>query len=448
MAGLRPQSGAELAGVPPPGFKPIPKPSDFLVPSNAVGKQSSPEKGSHEQPAVSHQGENGNGGTTRNENGLKNLRGTRKRVRPQFLDPSPKPFRSCTKPTSKRCRGRPPAAGLKKRTQQIIEVEDESKVSLAPSRSLWKQANAGIPPGVLTVENQNSPFTSNQSIEQKSHTGILPSTCQHTNQNPNMKLQTQDFAVEGQRNASWCEKKPTTLSLLQVPEIANGSLNGQANEVSHGMREIVYKADPLMAQEDCYTVNPSLLPIFQAIISKHGDITKNCPLHSSFMRTSVLEGICKVVQELQRKELMELDNGQLYSYYEAVKDALTMNVNVSWLLLRLDQIHDAVKSFAEIKKLVDEKTLRIKRIEQMKKDLECQKAELERLKSAMEADELGFNVKWLLEPLDEVLETIGLMKKLKGLSDDRKCNNKLTRVLHSFNSSEEREKREKGAPKP
>ncbi|KAK3034575.1 hypothetical protein RJ639_033821 [Escallonia herrerae] len=255
------------------------------------------------------------------------------------------------------------------RTQQISEVGDESEVSLAPSRSLWEKANAGIPPGVVTVENQYSPFTSNQSIEQNSDISISPSFCQHTNQNPNMKLQPQDFAVEGRRNASWYEKKPTKLSLLQVPEIANGALNGQANEASHGMGETVYSADPLMAQEDCYTVNPSLLPIFQAIISKHGDITKNCPLHSPFMRTSVLEGICEVVQELQRKELMELDNGQLYTYYEAVKHALTMNVNVSWLLLRLDQIHDAVKSFVEIKKLVDEKILRLKCIEQMKKDL-------------------------------------------------------------------------------
>ncbi|KAK4365381.1 hypothetical protein RND71_016739 [Anisodus tanguticus] len=69
------------------------------------------------------------------------------------------------------------------------------------------------------------------------------------------------------------------------------------------------------------SMNPSLEPTFLAICEKYGDITKDCPMESGYMLTSVLEVICKVVQELQKKRLTEVDRNLLGSYYLVVKDA-------------------------------------------------------------------------------------------------------------------------------
>ncbi|XP_059276212.1 uncharacterized protein LOC132030548 isoform X3 [Lycium ferocissimum] len=122
------------------------------------------------------------------------------------------------------------------------------------------------------------------------------------------------------------------------------------------------------------TMNPSLEPTFLAICDKHGDITKDCPMESGEMLTSVLEVICKVVQELQKKHLTEVDRNVLDSYYLVVKDAEKMKVNVNWLRTRLDEIRDAINCIVETKKLNDEKNRFAERIENEKKDLESMKA--------------------------------------------------------------------------
>ncbi|PHU28214.1 hypothetical protein BC332_00307 [Capsicum chinense] len=134
-------------------------------------------------------------------------------------------------------------------------------------------------------------------------------------------------------------------------------------------------------------MNPSLEPTFLAIVKKHGDITKDCPLESGYMLTSVLEAICKVVQELQQKHFSEFDCNLLNSYCSVFQDAEKMNVNVNWLRTRLDEIKDAVNCIIETKELNDEKNTLAKQIENEKEGLESMKAELEKLKSEIERKE-------------------------------------------------------------
>ncbi|PHT57900.1 hypothetical protein CQW23_00263 [Capsicum baccatum] len=132
------------------------------------------------------------------------------------------------------------------------------------------------------------------------------------------------------------------------------------------------------------SMSPSLEPTFLAIVKKHGDITNDCPLESGYMLTSVLEAICKVVQELQQKQLTQFDCDLLSSYYSVVRDAEKMKVNVDWLRTRLDEIKDAVNCIVETKKLNDEKNRLAKQIENETKDLESMNAELEKLQSEIE----------------------------------------------------------------
>ncbi|XP_060211045.1 uncharacterized protein LOC132638075 [Lycium barbarum] len=144
------------------------------------------------------------------------------------------------------------------------------------------------------------------------------------------------------------------------------------------------------------TMNPSLEPTFLAIRKKHGDITKDCPMESGDMLTSVLEVICKAVQELQKKRLTEVDRNLLNSYYLVVKDAEKMKVNVNWLRIRLDEIRDAINCIVETKKINDEMNRLAEQNENDKKNLESMKVELEKLKSEIGRRESKLNMETLV----------------------------------------------------
>ncbi|XP_059661771.1 uncharacterized protein LOC132307910 [Cornus florida] len=152
----------------------------------------------------------------------------------------------------------------------------------------------------------------------------------------------------------------------------------------------------------------SLVPILHAIIKKHGDIVKDCKLKSGYIRTCVLEAICKVVQELRRMELSELDSAHLHDYCCAVEDALTMKVDVNWLRERLDEIKLAVQSNVEAMKLTDIQTmhmdLKAKRVE----EIELMKKQLQNLESEIDAKECQLAV--------ETLEVEKLNTSIRSLS--------------------------------
>ncbi|KAF3680955.1 hypothetical protein FXO38_02014 [Capsicum annuum] len=197
-------------------------------------------------------------------------------------------------------------------------------------------------------------------------------------------------------NGTWCDHKtkriaglrdqPTRsidVSFLQRVALAFEEVNANQEEGTRSAKESI-------------SMNPSLEPTFLAIVQKHGDITKDCPLESGYMLTSVLEAICKVVQELQQKHFTEFDCNLLNSYCSVVRDAEKMNVNVNWLRTRLDEIKDAVNCIIETKELNDEKNTLAKQIENEKEGLESMKAELEKLKSEIERKENLLNLDTLL----------------------------------------------------
>ncbi|XP_022853694.1 uncharacterized protein LOC111375129 [Olea europaea var. sylvestris] len=143
-----------------------------------------------------------------------------------------------------------------------------------------------------------------------------------------------------------------------------------------------------------------------SITEKHGDITKDCLLESDRMKTLVLFGICEVVQDLQKKQLKDIDISMLESCYSAVQDAEKMKMNVKWLRNRLDEIKDAMVSAGEALRLMDEKKRLMKSIDNKKKDILLHKGELKRLNS--EIEEMESQVARdtvILEALDKNIRT-------------------------------------------
>lgn len=131
----------------------------------------------------------------------------------------------------------------------------------------------------------------------------------------------------------------------------------------------------------------NLVRTLKAIENKHGDITKDCLLESDCMKTLVLIGICNVVQDLQKKRLVDLDVSILGSYYTAVRDAENMKVNVQWLHNRLGEIKDAVNFSSEAIGMENERIKRLAVIDRKKKELVLRRVELERIKSEVRAIE-------------------------------------------------------------
>lgn len=185
------------------------------------------------------------------------------------------------------------------------------------------------------------------------------------------------------------------ISLTEVPyERARGV--GRCNQISEGIdpkilqhvaNALNYMTGSQTAVDDAKVIprssglNQSLLHTLKAVNKKHGDITEGCLLESDCMKTVVLLGISKVVQDLQKKQLKDLDFNSLDSYYTAVRDAENMKVNVQWLRSRLDEIRDACKFFDEAKGLVDERDRRVGKIDETKKELSQRRVDLERLQS-------------------------------------------------------------------
>ncbi|KAA8522398.1 hypothetical protein F0562_013241 [Nyssa sinensis] len=352
----------------------------------------------------------------------------RKRAKPQFFDPTPLPKR-------KRRRGRPPGSGRKPRLGPWFGPGEPviGRDSRAPVTRLRKQFNSFIHPSVWSEENQSSFPTQLQLGEQSINTNTAPIIHQHTEQPiPNKKMEPQDVAGNGQPSvvgiSTACSHQETTTipPLREVASMANVSqregacvLNTQSSQsIDAFMRHVANAfddsgesnpaADGMKVQVGSYAVNPTLAPTLEAIINKHGDIAKDCPLKSGYMRTSLLEGVCNVVQELQRKEFTELDSSSLLSYYSALKDAQTMKLNVKWLHQRLDEIYYSVKSVVHAKNLTDQKTIRMERIECMKKDLQLNKVELEKLKSEIEAKESQLAL--------ETMENLKLNNAIRGMT--------------------------------
>ena len=150
-----------------------------------------------------------------------------------------------------------------------------------------------------------------------------------------------------------------------------------------------------------YYVTPSLSMTLQAIIKKHGDIAKDCQLESDYMRTPVLEGICKVVQDLQNIQFRELKQHHLKSFYSAVKDAERVNLNVNWLHQRLDELVHAVNSI----NLNDSKRRRNQSLESLKKALDSKRVEMEEIQTKIQELEVQLASETLEEEILNITVT-------------------------------------------
>ncbi|XP_059664559.1 uncharacterized protein LOC132310402 [Cornus florida] len=317
---------------------------------------------------------------------------TRRRKKSQMLGPSPP---EPVSPTYKRRKGRSSGSG---RVQLARASADSSSRScngtiVYISPSLQSNGN-----------NQSEPL---QFGEQVIHVNTSPVILQNKQHSQNMKIESQDVAVNDQPSTS-CVQEVQGSPIHEVQLSVNYPQCSRENE---GANTRAKHPSSSTSRADSNVVNQSLVPIFQAIMDKHGDISKNCSLESEYMRTSVLIGICKIVQELQRIGLTELDCSRMSAYSSILKDAEKMKVDVKWLQERLDEIEEVVQSNVEAKRLTDIKTQCMEQVEGMK-------TEVQNLMSEIEAKERRLEQKTLeIEELnDTIRDKTAVSQRFEGKS--------------------------------
>lgn len=214
----------------------------------------------------------------------------------------------------------------------------------------------------------------NQLGEERFLNQTSPTTCQLTCKSPNMILKGQLSQEVNDTNII-----PSTVEVPRANDehLENARKNHFVNATTKELRSC--------------SMDPSLAPTLQAITNKYGDIARECLLESTFTHTFMLEGICKVVEELNCKKLDKLDANSLYDYDSFLKDAETMKFNVKWLRLRLNELHDGVKSLVETKQATDEKTKLMERNDYLKKNLQMEKSKIEEQELELAMNSLDVN---------------------------------------------------------
>ncbi|PNX77173.1 phospholipase-like protein [Trifolium pratense] len=129
-----------------------------------------------------------------------------------------------------------------------------------------------------------------------------------------------------------------------------------------------------------YKVKEELMPILIKIIGKYGDIAKNCVMESVEYRSLLLEMICRIISEFEKKDLSKIKEGVLKKRIDFVDGIKKMNVEVEWLLARLIDVLEARELLMQSgvlkektdqnKKLIQESESALEKFQARKKELE------------------------------------------------------------------------------
>ncbi|XP_012572621.1 uncharacterized protein [Cicer arietinum] len=128
-----------------------------------------------------------------------------------------------------------------------------------------------------------------------------------------------------------------------------------------------------------YQVKPEFMPILRKIIDKHGDIAKNCVALTMKYRSVLLEMICDIVSELEKKDITKIKEDVLNSKIALVNEIKITQVEVEWLHMRLIELLEArsiIGQFGMLKNKIDNNKKTIETAESALEECEAQKKEL------------------------------------------------------------------------
>ncbi|XP_050895100.1 uncharacterized protein LOC127101677 isoform X1 [Lathyrus oleraceus] len=135
------------------------------------------------------------------------------------------------------------------------------------------------------------------------------------------------------------ECSPPSLSLKLSEMVAMGGHDDDDSETQSRPED----------NDNPYQVKPEYMGILREIITKHGDIAKDCQAKSVKYRAMMLENICEVISALDNKDITNLKGVE--NMIDQIMDVKIMKVEVDWLLTRLTEILEARQAFKDGSKL-------------------------------------------------------------------------------------------------
>ena len=122
-----------------------------------------------------------------------------------------------------------------------------------------------------------------------------------------------------------------------------------------------------------YQVQPEFMPTLRKIISKHGDIPSSCLAKSVKWRSALLETICGIISELDKKKVTNFKGKDLKRMIDDINEINNLKVEVVWLQTRLTEILEARQILKQSRMLKEKKDSISKFIEIAESELkECE----------------------------------------------------------------------------
>ncbi|CAL0325075.1 unnamed protein product [Lupinus luteus] len=152
----------------------------------------------------------------------------------------------------------------------------------------------------------------------------------------------------------------STSSGLNPTQVINLQKDNEVNSAGQGLAEDMV---------DKYQVKLVLMPIVKQIISKHGDIFRNCTVVTTKYRSKLMEMICNIIIDLQGKKISEIKEDHLQDIVLLLDDMKNKNVHVEWLHQRLVEILQAREILKQASMLEEKKECYRKKVENAEKEL-------------------------------------------------------------------------------
>lgn len=232
-----------------------------------------------------------------------------------------------------------------------------------------------------TVTFQSAPGTTIPSASSSSMASgtDAPETETPTNQ-PRKVLKEVEYR-EGRSSPDRYSSQTIGTSVLNIATAPDGLTN----------RDETSSVDDSITEVAQYLVKMSLAPILRDIMKKYGDIAQDCHFHTEFMRSSILEGLCRTVQKYEAIPFKHLQDHHLKDLDSAVTDFERANLDVKWLRKRLDELWETTRQTKGGQNLKDAVAQSNERAESTKRTLNLMKSDMIQLQSDIESleDELA-----------------------------------------------------------
>ncbi|KAJ4822988.1 hypothetical protein Tsubulata_000358 [Turnera subulata] len=197
---------------------------------------------------------------------------------------------------------------------------------------------------------------------------------------------------------------PATTIEEMPPDIAHNPSEQVGPSCSLGLTEIVQMWDdedsdlgvvesPAVIMVEGYRVKETLAPILRKVITKYGDIARNCVMETTEGRSLVMKHICELILALQNKQFFELTDHEINQSLTLIHDFKKAGLEVGWIQKCFEEILQAkqlVKQCSTLKKskdknkqLVEDKKTELRYFEGVvlltKKELDAAEMETEKL---------------------------------------------------------------------